>query len=239
MPGRSPNRCTKGPIPSTCPINRSNRSAQTGRKVSKSPNKSQDIGGKCSTGPMVGGGAGLGCSLRDRRDQRPVRPRAGRRPRRAGCSASAVRGAWPPQRADGLRSPRPALVANGGNEGGKPVGPRGLLRARSREPPRISLGKRGRSGAVREPPRVLAGNRTQSEVVRPRAPRVLRKTRALRQVARQRAQQASWLASLIAAVRDQSRGTESGARRRGRRAPRSDAHARHHLLTTRTSMAYE
>jgi hypothetical protein len=58
------------------------------------------------------------------------------------------------------------------------------------ELPRITLGKRGRSGAVREPPRVRLVFRGKLEVVRPPPAEVLRKPRALRQVARDRAQQA-------------------------------------------------
>ena len=186
MPGRSPNGCTKGPIPSTCPINRSTRWPRTGRKVSKPPNKSQDIGRKCSTIPMAGAAVGPACSPGERGDHRiprgatTHRPRrwTAWRPRRAYCSASAPpRAGRGPRRRErvGVRAaasgsgsaPTGAAFRAGswsrlGNEGGRPGGPRPFLgrnRPTTSGLPRIARPIRGSSRTTSSCCRKPDGNR--------------------------------------------------------------------------------
>ena len=218
----------------------------TGRTSERVPRFCASIGGRrAPTGRCVApGGAGPRAGRRAVRagGRRAVRPdgrrevRAdgpARRPRRRAARRPRRRAARRPRRheRDGVRADgalRAGRWSRLGNEGGKPGGLRAPMRARLAQPPRISPGKRGRSGAVGESPRFVAGNREESGAVRPIAPQGIAKD-ARSAAQRTRKRTASLLALLphcpIATSaprgeRSPSARTPSRSWRRGRRAAR-------------------
>ncbi len=118
---------------------------------------------------------------------------------------------------------RALLWSRFGTEGGRPGGLRAPMRVRLAQPPRISPGKRGRSGAVREPPRFVAGNWEESGVVRPIAPQGVAKD--ARSAAQRTRKRTASLLALLPHCPIATSAPRGERRRRGRHPARGGADA--------------